>query len=224
MHSLALPNPTRIGLIPSQCSCSAPPMTQLDGYRHPVTEEMYALLALMNRALSLALMQQSGLAPPALSGATPAERLGISKFLGARDISNSGRPERRPNEPVSGSEETGTVGPKTGRLVDLGGGKKVDSSIAENVRKMIADAKSDGVELRITSAHRSRQQQEELYQKYLNGTGNLAAKPGTSNHESGLAIDFSNTRGAYAWLKKNAGRYGLKNLPSEPWHYSTNGR
>ena len=112
----------------------------------------------------------------------------------------------------------------SGNLVDLGGGKKVDASIAGNVRAMIEAARRDGVELKITSAHRSRQQQEVLYQKYLNGTGNLAAKPGTSNHEGGLAIDFTNTPGAHAWLAKNAGRFGLKNLPGEPWHYSTTGR
>ena len=89
---------------------------------------------------------------------------------------------------------------------------------------MIAAAKRDGVNLEIRSAHRSRHEQEVLYQKYLNGTGNLAAKPGTSNHESGQAIDFGNTPGAYDWLAKNAGRFGLKNLPGEPWHYSPNGR
>lgn len=51
-----------------------------------------------------------------------------------------------------------------------------------------------------------------LYAKY--GPGR-AAKPGTSNHEKGVAIDFKNTPGAWDWLKKNAQRFGLKNLPSE---------
>ena len=123
-----------------------------------------------------------------------------------------------------GSPGGGANGQPTGNLVDLGGGKKVDASIAGNVQAMIQAARRDGVDLKINSAHRSRQQQEVLYQKYLNGTGNLAARPGTSNHESGLAIDFSNTRGAHAWLARNAGRFGLKNLPGEPWHYSTTGR
>jgi D-alanyl-D-alanine carboxypeptidase len=27
----------------------------------------------------------------------------------------------------------------------------------------------------------------------------------------------------FVWLAANAGTYGLKNLPSEPWHWSTNG-
>ena len=50
-------------------------------------------------------------------------------------------------------------------------------------------------------------------------------------HEQGLAIDFTQngrvlTRGSsgYSWLRANAGRFGLQNLPSEAWHWSVNGR
>ena len=57
------------------------------------------------------------------------------------------------------------------------------------------------------------------------------AKPGASMHERGLAVDFtaggglitSRTSPAFLWLKANAGSYGFYNLPSEPWHWSTNG-
>jgi LAS superfamily LD-carboxypeptidase LdcB len=46
-------------------------------------------------------------------------------------------------------------------------------------------------------------------------------------HERGLAVDFAScsTRSnpCYRWLAANAARYGLFNLPSEPWHWSTNG-
>jgi len=50
-------------------------------------------------------------------------------------------------------------------------------------------------------------------------------------HERGLAIDFTNngrlissrSDPAYVWLSANAGTYGLHNLPSEPWHWSTTG-
>lgn len=111
---------------------------------------------------------------------------------------------------------------KTGKIVNVPGGK-VDSSIAGAVKAMMAAAKKDGVTLGIESSFRSRAEQEKLYAAYKNGTGNLAAKPGTSNHESGLAIDFKNTPGAYDWLAKNAGKFGLKNLHGEPWHYSPSG-
>jgi LAS superfamily LD-carboxypeptidase LdcB len=57
------------------------------------------------------------------------------------------------------------------------------------------------------------------------------AIPGRSKHEQGLAIDFSHngraiqTRSspAFQWLAANAGSYGFRNLPSEPWHWSTDG-
>ena len=51
-------------------------------------------------------------------------------------------------------------------------------------------------------------------------------------HEQGKAIDFtyngslirSRSGAGWAWLRDNAARYGLQNLPSEPWHWSVNGR
>lgn len=49
--------------------------------------------------------------------------------------------------------------------------------------------KKIGKKLDIRSGFRSRQEQEVLYAKYQNGTGNLAAKPGSSNHETGRATD-----------------------------------
>lgn len=103
-------------------------------------------------------------------------------------------------------------------------GKPIGAHIAQKFDEMVAAAKKDGVELKISSGLRTRAEQERLYAAYKNGTGNLAAKPGTSNHESGSAVDFANTPGAYNWLKKNSERFGFKNLPSEPWHYSLNGR
>jgi septal ring factor EnvC (AmiA/AmiB activator) len=56
------------------------------------------------------------------------------------------------------------------------------------------------------------------------------ARPGSSMHEQGLAIDFTiggstirSSSGAYSWLRANAANYGLYNLPSESWHWSVNG-
>lgn len=62
---------------------------------------------------------------------------------------------------------------------------------------------------------------------------NIGAAPvGSSMHQWGLAIDFGCDRKSYAnsgakcqnWMRANAGRFGFYNLPSEAWHYSTNGR
>lgn len=54
------------------------------------------------------------------------------------------------------------------------------------------------------------------------------ARPGTSMHERGEAVDFRPLRGVsrkdmYDWLRENAPDHGLYQLPSENWHYSTSG-
>ncbi len=102
-------------------------------------------------------------------------------------------------------------------------GKPIGAHIAKQFDDMVAAAKQDGVNITITSGARSRAEQEKLYAAYKNGTGNLAAKPGTSNHESGDALDLG-PPSAYAWLKQNAGKFGFKNkIASEPWHWSLTG-
>lgn len=90
-----------------------------------------------------------------------------------------------------------------------------------------------GQDLSIVSGGRSRQDQERLYAAYKAGRGNLAAKPGTSVHESGRAVDFGgpiqNARSAqHVWLQQNAGRFGWlwtgKNFSQfEPWHWEYHG-
>ena len=57
------------------------------------------------------------------------------------------------------------------------------------------------------------------------------ARPGYSQHELGLAIDFtcsggsitSSSNSCFQWLDANAAGYGFYNLPSEKWHWSTTG-
>ncbi|HPZ08432.1 MAG TPA: M15 family metallopeptidase [Candidatus Eremiobacteraeota bacterium] len=66
----------------------------------------------------------------------------------------------------------------------------------------------------------SNAQQQSLRNK--NSNPKMVAKPGTSQHEKGDALD-SGPPSAYGWLKKNAPRFGFKNYPPEPWHYSTTG-
>jgi peptidoglycan hydrolase-like protein with peptidoglycan-binding domain len=135
---------------------------------------------------------------------------------------------------VEGSVNTGAPsGVSSNDLVDMGPGKPkgvrrqghiIGASIAANFDRMVAAAAADGVQLRITSGYRSHAEQVHLYNLYKSGKGNIAAPPGTSNHESGNAIDFQNLPGAYAWLKRNSQRFGFKNFDPEPWHYSIDGR
>ena len=71
----------------------------------------------------------------------------------------------------------------------------------------------------------------DIYEKPASQCSPPTAKPGSSMHERGLAVDFANrgstissrSNPAFIWLAGNAGRFGFRNLPSEPWHWSTNG-
>ena len=72
----------------------------------------------------------------------------------------------------------------------------------------------------------------DIYEKPPSQCSPQTARPGTSMHEQGLAVDFTNngslitsrSSAGFRWLAANAGRFGLRNLPEEPWHWSTNGR
>jgi LAS superfamily LD-carboxypeptidase LdcB len=123
-----------------------------------------------------------------------------------------------------------------------GGSITVAGSISGNVQALLNDAAADGVML-CGGGYRDPQEQIELRRAHC-GTSNYAiyempasqcspptAIPGTSMHEQGLAIDFTCNGGGtvssgdecWDWLQANAVGYGLYNLPSEPWHWSTNG-
>jgi len=122
-------------------------------------------------------------------------------------------------------------------------GIRVHTSIAADVRALIEAARADGVPLS-GWGWRDTQTQIRLRREHC-GTSEFAiyrmpssrcrpptARPGSSQHERGLAIDFTyggrsiSTRRSlgFVWLNEHAAAYGLKNLASEPWHWSTTGR
>ena len=68
----------------------------------------------------------------------------------------------------------------------------------------------------IGNGFRTREQQQYFYDLYLSGEGNLAAVPGTSNHEFGLAVDLA---GDLAWANQHAAQFGLHfPVSGENWH------
>ncbi len=72
----------------------------------------------------------------------------------------------------------------------------------------------------------------DIYERPASQCTPPTARPGQSMHEQGLAIDFtcdgvlisSQSGPCWNWLATNAATYGFFNLPSEPWHWSVNGR
>ena len=101
-------------------------------------------------------------------------------------------------------------------------GKLMSPSIARGFDRMVAAAKRAGISLVINNSYRSYQEQVVLWNQFGRDPARVA-RPGTSNHQTGKAIDFVNTPGAWTWLKANAHKFGLKNYPPEAWHYSPTG-
>lgn len=69
----------------------------------------------------------------------------------------------------------------------------------------------------VSSSFRTRKQQERLYAIYLAG-GALAAVPGTSPHERGIALDIPNARQDKKFIKELAKLKVYDDVPSEKWH------
>jgi hypothetical protein len=142
---------------------------------------------------------------------------------------------------------TGDIGGPSGSLVTVpcpaGGSITVDSAMGPGLEAMLAAASADGITL-CGGGYRDPSEQIALREANC-GTSYYAiyempssqcspptARPGTSNHEQGLAVDFTcNGGGAipsqsspcFQWLDANAADYGFYNLPSEPWHWSNDG-
>ena len=110
----------------------------------------------------------------------------------------------------------------------------------------------------VTSAYRSYEEQESLYASYVQSemagglseeeaiaeVDKVSARPGTSEHQTGLCCDMHNLPSAdesfadqkvYSWLKENAWKFGfIERFPLgkesvtgysfEPWHYRFVGR
>lgn len=108
--------------------------------------------------------------------------------------------------------------------------------------KMYEEAEKEGYQLVINSAYRSYEDQEEIVDTYLNSYGQAyvdkyVARPGFSEHQTGLAFDigsrnsrvFINSK-EYEWIQENAHKYGFiyrfdkryedfTGFRCEPWHY-----
>lgn len=87
--------------------------------------------------------------------------------------------------------------------------------------EMADAARAAGITLQVSSGFRTHAEQEELFRKYRMGRGPLASRPGTSNHESGHALDIeTRTLPVRLWLRRHAPRFGFqRTVPSERWHF-----
>lgn len=129
----------------------------------------------------------------------------------------------------------GTAKTYKGSIITLCGihGIIVNATAAKQVNDMVSQAAKDGITL-AGGGFRSYEEQVKLRQDPSRHCANVytapaetcsppTAAPGKSQHEQGLAVDYRLTAGVLAWLRTNASKYNIYNLPSEPWHWSTTG-
>lgn len=118
--------------------------------------------------------------------------------------------------------------------------KGVDPEAKSALDKMFADAKKDGITLWIASGYRSYDRQYTVYNNYVKKDGQAAAdrysaRPGHSEHQTGLAFDLNELTEAFGnskqgkWLAENCHKYGfiirypqnkehITGYMYEPWH------
>ena len=100
----------------------------------------------------------------------------------------------------------------------------------------------DNMAISVSSAYRSYTEQEEIYNYYLEASGikyadSIAARPGFSEHQTGLALDLVSLNSTffiyskeYEWMKNNAHKYGfilryekgkehITGYSAEAWHF-----
>ncbi len=108
------------------------------------------------------------------------------------------------------------------KVTELGGSNEVNSRVSGAYAALVKAYKATGESIRASSSFRTYEKQEYFYNCYKTkkcNNGNLAAKPGTSRHEGGLAIDFSMNSTLDSWFTKNLKTFDLaRTVSGEPWH------
>jgi D-alanyl-D-alanine carboxypeptidase len=116
----------------------------------------------------------------------------------------------------------------------------LDSEASEAFNSMAAQAWSEGITLWICSGYRSYSEQETLFEGYASQRGlseadSVSARPGYSEHQSGLCMDVNTTDFSFAgtaeaqWLEEHCAEYGfiirfpegkesITGYEYEPWH------
>ncbi|MEI6419212.1 MAG: M15 family metallopeptidase, partial [Sphingomonadales bacterium] len=102
----------------------------------------------------------------------------------------------------------------------------ISAAVVAPFLAMVAAARAVGRDIRLNSGFRTYAEQRHLrdgYDRKLPGF-NLAAKPGFSNHQNGIAVDLDVKPGEgnpnYEWLTREATGFGfLRTVSSETWHW-----
>ncbi len=140
-------------------------------------------------------------------------------------------------------------------LTNLKDGHKVDERAYPDLQAMMDDMRAEGLSPYICSSYRTMEKQQSLYKRQINQylnkgyseaeaaieAGRWVAVPGTSEHQTGLALDIvasyhvvldesQEDTAEQKWLMQNSWKYGfilrypngktdITGIYYEPWHY-----
>lgn len=208
--------------------------------------------ALATAALTVVLGFTSPATPASASMPTPTSTQSFSQvaLVVSPQLAKKNTPPRNPKKPNVLVSKHYPLVPKTyvPRTSTISGtGIRLETSTASAYRKLAAAAKKDGVSIKLTSGYRSYASQQRIVDQYSAWYGSayaarIAAKPGTSEHQTGFSIDVGNHNRACAlqacfatttvgrWMAKNAPKYGfvlrypqgqekVTGVKYEPWHF-----
>lgn len=166
-----------------------------------------------------------------------------TKYLGVVDGYREGAPVKITLCAIPGLSSTSSESTPGQRYYVEGanGNTIVNSRISGATLALVNAARADGIPITAFSSYRTMAHQQDLCEsnaKCRSGKYSDVAKPGTSNHQMALAIDFatakcpsrdsagfctdpSNT--IWQWLSKNASKFGYKPYTEEAWHWSVTG-
>jgi hypothetical protein len=119
------------------------------------------------------------------------------------------------------------------------GAHLIEKNTAYDYILMSNAASKAGVTLRVSSGFRTNEEQTRLFEERKNpavaAVKGVAARPGYSNHQSGIALDLNvgmtkadyiagRYTAAYLWLVKYGGEFGFDHVEgakvNEPWHWT----
>ena len=162
---------------------------------------------------------ESGIESSPVSAPTAADVVKIPGDTSAVDDLEPATPATDPVGSGSGWAPVDATkdGSESGRLTgDLAG---TTPALRDRLDRLAAEL---DIQIEFVSGWRTRHEQSELYSMFLNGTGNLAAVPGTSRHEIGYAADVyvkGTALADYPGVRARAKRFGLHfPVGGEAWH------
>ena len=216
--------------------------------------EQQAFAAKVEARLNSALAEADSLAATdaQLSSSITSKQAEIAKAVAAQRAADSARAAQRAAQSKPAVSASGSGGGSggggggappditgSGEIVNVGG-IRIHQSMAGNLQSLLAAASAAGINFGgggyrdpagqiAVRRNNCGSSNYAIYEMPASSCSPPSARPGTSMHERGLAVDFTQggstlSRGSsgFAWMRANASSYGFCNLPSEPWHWSSN--